>query len=656
MEERTPRLTVTEPDELDIRVEIDLESQAPSAVARRMVRDGTVAMAVGSLVAGLAAYGFQVLGGRTLGDEGFAPVAALLSVHSLILAVLLTPVELLTVRRLTLARGGAPDAHDRRSISVTIAVALAAMVGFVAATLQRFFGGEAAFVAVGAAVVATHALFARGRGALAGRGRYVAYGVASGGAAVLRVLLVVPFLGAADPLAFGWAVALPPLLILALRPFRTRRSSLRVPPRAGSGTLMAGFVLAGAISQAFVLTGPLVAGAVEPDPARVATVVSVVFVTFSLARAPLLLAQNLAARLLAGLTKLVARDAGDELRRWSHRLGLAGLAIAPIAYVAGAWLGPPLIEVFFGPAFRPSAPVAGLAVAGCALAAASIFLDQVLIALGATGKLAAAWTLALGVAALTLFVGPPDSALRVTVAVLAGELAALLAVLAAAELAGPEAPDSGYDLVKRAMDMTVGGALLLLTLPLQALVALAVKLDSPGPVLFRQQRVGKSRRPFTMVKFRSMQAGVGDQPLREHLARVADVGWIDPDPAGTGPALWIDDDPRVTRVGRWLRTTSFDELPNLWNVVRGDMSLVGPRPLVPEEAELLGPEAQARHRVRPGVTGLAQVMGGSGLTYPERAYWDLRYVERRSLLLDLWILMRTPLAALGRRPRVSRRS
>lgn len=648
---------MTEPADASTRIEVDLtDSQAPTAVARRMARDGTVAMAAGSLVAGLAAYAFQVVGGRTLGEEGFAPVAALLSAHSLILAVLLTPVELLTVRRLTLARGGAPDAHDRRSISVTIAVGLAAMVGFVAATLHRFFGGEIAFVAVGAVVVATHALFALGRGALAGRGRYIAYGVASGGAAALRVLLVLPFLSGSGPLLFGWAVALPPLLILALRPFRLDERPARVPPRAGSGALMAGFVLAGAISQAFVLTGPLVAGALEPDPARVASVVSVVFVTFSLARAPLLLAQNLAARLLAGLTKLVARDAGDELRRWSHRLGTAGLVLAPVAYGAGAVIGPPIIELLFGPAFRPSATVAGLAVAGCALAAASIFLDQVLIALGATGKLAAAWTLALGVAAATLALGPDDPAARVTWAVLAGELAALVAVLAAVELAGPEAPDSGYDLVKRAMDMTVGGALLALTLPLQLLVALAVKLDSPGPVLFRQQRVGKSRRPFTMVKFRSMEAGVGDQPLRDHLARVADVGWIDPDPAGTGPALWIDDDPRVTRVGRWLRVTSFDELPNLWNVVRGDMSLVGPRPLVPEEVELLGPEAQARHRVRPGVTGLAQVMGGSALTYPERAYWDLRYVERRSLLLDLWILARTPLAALGRRPRVSRPS
>ncbi len=632
-----------------------VDTEAPAAIARRMARDGTVAMAAGSLVAGLAAYGFQVLGGRALGDEGFAPVAALLSTHSLILAVLLTPVELLTVRRLTLARGGAPDAHDRRSISVTIVVALAAMVGFVAATLQRFFGGDTTFVLIGGAVVATHALFALGRGALAGRGRYLAYGIASGGAATLRVLLVMPFLSAADPAIFAWAVALPPLLILALRPFQTSAGLTRVPPRSGSGALMAGFVLAGAISQAFVLTGPLVAGALETDPARVASVVSIVFVTFSLARAPLLLAQNLAARLLAGLTKLVARDARDELRRWSHRLGAAGLLVAPVAYLGGAAVAPPVIELLFGPAFRPSPTVAGLAVAACALAAASIFLDQVLIALGATGKLAAAWTFALAVGGLTLVVVPADAATRVTAAVLTGELAALLAVLVAAELAGPEAPDSGYDLVKRAMDMVVGGALMAATLPLQLIVAVAVKLDSPGPVLFRQERVGKSRRTFTMIKFRSMQSGVGDEPLRDHLAQVADVGWIDPDPHGTGPALWIDDDPRVTRVGRWLRTTSFDELPNLWNVIRGDMSLVGPRPLVPEEADLLGPEAQARHRVRPGVTGLAQVMGGSALTYPERAYWDLYYVEHRSFLLDLWILLRTPLAALGRRPRLNRR-
>ncbi len=618
-------------------------------VASRIARDGTPIMAAGSLVAGLAAYAFQALGGRALGDEGFAPVAALLSAHSLILAVLLTPVELLTVRRLTLARGGAPDEHDRRSIAVTSVTAVAAMLVFVAATLGRFFTGETTYVWIGAAVVATHAVFALGRGALAGRGRYVAYGVVSAAAAIVRVGLAAAWLAwAPSDLTLAWSVALPPLIILAFFPFRRAPVRVKVPPRAGSGALMAGFVLAGAISQAFVLVGPLVAGALVTNPAQVARVVSTVFVAFSLARAPLLLSQNLAARLLAGLTKLVAREAHRQLRGWSRRLGFVGLAVTPVAFFGGELAGPPMIELLFGSSFRPTPLVAGLAMAACWLAAASVFLDQVLIALGATGKLAGAWTVALTVAAVSLLVAEGPADVRVSIAVLAGELGALLVVMVAAELAHPESPDSGYDLVKRAMDMVGGLVLFLVALPLQGLAALAVRLDSPGPIMFRQLRVGKNDRPFTMVKFRTMAVGAGDEPLLRHLAAMVDEGYIGPDPNSPGPHLVIDDDPRVTRVGRILRKGSLDELPNLWNVVRGHMSLVGPRPLVPAEVELLDPEARVRHKVRPGVTGLAQVMGGSHMTFGERAYWDLEYVANRSLWLDLKILVKTPLAAIRR--------
>ena len=618
-------------------------------VASRIVRDGTIVMAVGSVVAGLAAYAFQALGGRALGESGFAAVAALLSVHSLILAVLLTPVELLTVRRLTLARGGAPDEHDRRSIAVTSTAAIVVMVAFVAATLDRFFVGKREFVVIGAAVVATHAVFALGRGALAGRGRYVAYGAVSALAAALRVVLAIIWLSVSQTdLALAWTVALPPLIVLLWLPFRRPPERAKVPPRAGSGALMAGFVLAGAISQAFVLVGPLVAGALVTDPLEVARVVSTVFVAFSLARAPLLLAQNLAARLLAGLTKLVARNAHRELLAWSRRLGFVGLLVTPIAFVAGEWIGPRLIELLFGATFRPSPLVAGLAMAACALAAASVFLDQVLIALGATGKLAGAWTVALTVGGLSLWLIDRPADVRVSAAVLAGEFAALLAVMVAAELARPESPDSGYDLVKRAMDMVGGLFLVILTLPIQLVLGLLVRLDSPGPVFFRQTRVGKNDRPFTMIKFRTMVDGVDDAPLLQHLASMVEGGYLGPDRQAEGPHLWIDEDPRITRMGRFLRRGSLDELPNLLNVVRGHMSLVGPRPLVPAEVELLDPEARVRHKVRPGVTGLAQVMGGSKNTFGERAYWDLQYVEHRSLLMDLRILVKTPVAAVRR--------
>jgi lipopolysaccharide/colanic/teichoic acid biosynthesis glycosyltransferase len=230
-----------------------------------------------------------------------------------------------------------------------------------------------------------------------------------------------------------------------------------------------------------------------------------------------------------------------------------------------------------------------------------------------------------------------------------GELAALVAVMAAAEVAAPESPDTGYDLVKRAIDMVTAVILLAATVPLQLLVAVAVRLDSGGSSLFRQIRVGKNERTFVMYKFRTMQAGTGDDLLLAHLAKVAAGGFVHPNIRAEGPALYVDADPRLTRVGRWLRRFSLDELPNMWNVLRGHMSLVGPRPLIPQEVEVLDPEARARHKVRPGVTGLAQVEGGSEITFGERADWDLRYVADRSLALDLRILLRTPAAALQRK-------
>jgi lipopolysaccharide/colanic/teichoic acid biosynthesis glycosyltransferase len=179
--------------------------------------------------------------------------------------------------------------------------------------------------------------------------------------------------------------------------------------------------------------------------------------------------------------------------------------------------------------------------------------------------------------------------------------------------------------------------LLVLLAPVMAGVALAVKVSSPGPVLFRQPRLGRDGRPFTFLKFRTM---VSDADAR--LAEVADRNQAD------GLLFKIFEDPRVTPVGRFLRRTSLDELPQLWNVLRGDMSLVGPRPLPIGLDELAG-EARRRLRVKPGLTGLWQVNGRSDLSWSEMVRLDLRYVDRWSLGLDLAILVRTPAAVLARR-------
>lgn len=183
---------------------------------------------------------------------------------------------------------------------------------------------------------------------------------------------------------------------------------------------------------------------------------------------------------------------------------------------------------------------------------------------------------------------------------------------------------TGYDLGKRCLDIVVGGAALVASLPLQALVAVLVRVRMGPPVLFRQRRPGLHGRLFEMVKFRTMV----DAPDGENHPR--------------------DDAERLTPLGEFLRATSLDELPTLWNVVRGDMSLVGPRPLLVAYLDRYTPEQARRHDVRPGITGLAQVSGRNALTWEEKFRLDVEYVERRSLALDLAILGRTVLRVLRR--------
>jgi len=184
--------------------------------------------------------------------------------------------------------------------------------------------------------------------------------------------------------------------------------------------------------------------------------------------------------------------------------------------------------------------------------------------------------------------------------------------------------------LKRAVDVAFSFTVLILTAPLMALIALAIKMDSPGPVLFRQGRVGQGGKPFTLYKFRSMMIGAEDQ---KDVLR--DLNEAD------GPIFKIKDDPRVTRVGRWLRRFSLDELSQFYNVLRGDMSIIGPRPPLPEEVDQYQPWHMRRLDIAPGITGLWQVSGRSELPFDEMALLDIYYVEHWNPALDLKILVRT---------------
>lgn len=207
-------------------------------------------------------------------------------------------------------------------------------------------------------------------------------------------------------------------------------------------------------------------------------------------------------------------------------------------------------------------------------------------------------------------------------------------------LAEPRA--SLYPLAKRCMDVVLAAVLLLLLAPFLALIALAIRLDSPGPAIFLQKRVGRWGCEFTLFKFRSMYAGADEEVHRQFATRYINGHRPDGERSIDGQVVFKPSgDKRITRVGKWLRRTSLDELPQLLNVLRGEMSLVGPRPAVPYEVEQYSHWHLQRLAVPPGLTGLAQISGRSGLTFERIVRLDLEYIEKRSLARDLLILLKT---------------
>jgi lipopolysaccharide/colanic/teichoic acid biosynthesis glycosyltransferase len=175
-------------------------------------------------------------------------------------------------------------------------------------------------------------------------------------------------------------------------------------------------------------------------------------------------------------------------------------------------------------------------------------------------------------------------------------------------------------LVKQVFDRIAALVLLVLAAPIFVVAVVLIKLSSRGPVLFAQERIGWNERPFRILKFRTMHVHSNDQPL---------------------DSVTVRDDPRVFAVGRWLRKLKIDELPQIFNVLSGSMSLVGPRPTVIDDYRRMTPEQRRRAAVKPGMTGLAQVRGNTSLSWPQRIDYDLRYVDGQSLWLDGRIIFAT---------------
>jgi exopolysaccharide biosynthesis polyprenyl glycosylphosphotransferase len=194
----------------------------------------------------------------------------------------------------------------------------------------------------------------------------------------------------------------------------------------------------------------------------------------------------------------------------------------------------------------------------------------------------------------------------------------------------------GSYFIKRAFDIVVSGVMLLLLLPVFLAVALAIRLESPGPVLFRQTRVGRWGTLFTMWKFRSMYVDA-EARKAQLMARNEMAG---------GVLFKMKDDPRVTKVGKFIRKTSIDELPQLWNVLMGDMSLVGPRPPVPAEVDQYSPSDRRRLEVIPGITCIWQVSGRSEIPFEQQVELDVAYIHSQSFWTDVKILLKTVPALL----------
>jgi lipopolysaccharide/colanic/teichoic acid biosynthesis glycosyltransferase len=621
----------------------DLPAETPGHSNRTryayMRRDGTLDIVLGSLVAGVGAYIYQFIGGRSLGEEAFAPIAALLTAHFLAFVIILLPIEQFVIRRLTLGyRGWVVPAR---------AVALVVSTGVVAAVVvwssaDTYFDGDASFVWFVIATVAFHFFFVVGRGYLAGYRRFRSYGYVSGAASVLRLVIAIAVVMVGPTVTgFAWAQVLGPLVIILWRPWRVPKRRV-VGSRGELGSediadigergLLSGLVLSSAASQALLLAGPLAAGALGATASQF----SITYATLLLARAPLTLGYNLIARVLPPFTEMAVRGERRELRSWARGMGIAGAALAFLGAGLGALLGPTLVAIAFGDGFRPTATVAALAAAGVVLASAGLFIGQILVARGRAIRLAVAWAVAVVGAFVVLVIPMEDPVFHVVLAFVIGEALALSSLVLGALLRDPEEGEisHGYVVAKRSLDIAVALVALMLLAPVLAAAAIGVRIGSRGPAFFRQLRTGRNGRDFWMVKLRTMVIDHEEEVFHEHLDRLR---YSEDDDEYT---IRIDDDPRITRVGGFLRRWSLDELPNFWNVLKGSMSLVGPRPLVPEEADLVGLD-NPRFDVKPGITGYAQVHGRDSISVAERTALDEEYVETCSMKMDVKILLET---------------
>ena len=202
--------------------------------------------------------------------------------------------------------------------------------------------------------------------------------------------------------------------------------------------------------------------------------------------------------------------------------------------------------------------------------------------------------------------------------------------------------------MKNITDMTITIFVLPILLVIIPIIYLFILISDGYPAVYKQERVGKNGKIFTLYKFRTMDHSSDENIHEEHYKNLTKAQTVEPSLTPGNP-IRIENDDRITKIGQFLRKTSLDELPNLFNVLFGEMSIVGPRPLVTYESDLLGEYQKERHSVKPGITGLAQTQGRLDLSLQERLYWDLDYVKKYNLVLDLKIIFQTVMSVISRK-------
>ena len=410
---------------------------------------GTRHIIVGTMIGAVAVYLFQVWGARVLGAIDFAPVSALWTVYFLGFTMFLLPVEQFVVRRLSLT--GSSMKALRPSLPTLAGVIAGATIlatSFVFVTRDRLFQGEAAFAVVTALIFASYGTFVVGRGILAGRHRFGAFGWVVGAEAVVRLLAAIALLAVSQtPLMMGVAMVVGAWVILAPRPFRRSGNEATDTGEAiadedttSAGRFLTGLTIGTVASQAILAAGPLVVAALGADAAAV----SVFFVTFTLFRGPLTAAYNLFAKVLSRFTMEVA--AGEYARLKAQAAWITGIGSISTLVVAliAAQLGPFIVELMFGREFRPSAPLAALAAAGVILAGTALFAGQVLVASGASGRLAWAWLIAVVAGVIALIPDVATPSIRVGVSFVIAEGVAVVATMTGVAITKPHSAAVGH--------------------------------------------------------------------------------------------------------------------------------------------------------------------------------------------------------------------